>query len=294
MAGQLTRWQGLSARARRRVVWELLTRSARRRGIDPAALARVEEFLSHSFRLREARPAYPMQRPRNFFPGLSTKPWYDATEFEWAQRLEASFEMVRDEVATVRKSNLISGDASQGDGSAAATRAHPDDIPVEGQWDVFYFHVIGRRHEQNHVLCPQTSALLDSISDLCACGISYFSILQAGTHITPHTAPNNLRIRGMLGIETPAEGRFRVGTEIRNWQEGRCLIFDGSFEHEVWASPHGDRTVLIVDTWHPGLTPEERWALTELNRYSRETRRYWKETLSVSAEQASAAQARAA
>jgi hypothetical protein len=40
------------------------------------------------------------------------------------------------------------------------------------------------------------------------------------------------------------------------WAEGRCLIIDDSFEHEVWftTAPSGavaDRIVLVVDLWHP-------------------------------------------
>lgn len=42
-------------------------------------------------------------------------------------------------------------------------------------------------------------------------------------------------------------------------EEGKCLVFDDSFEHEAWNddSDHS-RIVLIVDVWHPDLTPEER------------------------------------
>ncbi len=288
-------FQRASAPARRRIVWELLLRSARRKGIDRSALGRVEEYLAHTFRLTRATPAHPLQRPRNYFPGLSAQPWYDPAAFRWAKQLEGAFETILEELATVRGGSAAIARNPNGARSAGdRTREHPLDIPIEGRWDVFYFHVIGRRHEQNHQLCPRTAALLDTIPDLCEAGISYFSVLKAGTHITAHTAPNNLRIRGQLGLIVPPGGRIRVGSEERTWERGRCMVFDGSFDHEVWASEEGDRTVLIVDTWHPELTSEERWALAELNNYSRETRRYWKETLRVSAERASAAQATSA
>ena len=47
--------------------------------------------------------------------------------------------------------------------------------------------------------------------------------------------------------------RIRVGDEIREWRAGECLIFDDSFEHEVWHDGEGDRIVLICDMWHPEL-----------------------------------------
>lgn len=44
----------------------------------------------------------------------------------------------------------------------------------------------------------------------------------------------------------------------RSWKEGKVLIFDDSFEHEVWHNGTNVRLVLIVDVWHPDLTEEER------------------------------------
>ena len=51
----------------------------------------------------------------------------------------------------------------------------------------------------------------------------------------------------------PEGVRIRVGTETRRWRAGECLIFDDSYEHEVWHEGEGDRIVLICDMWHPGL-----------------------------------------
>lgn len=50
----------------------------------------------------------------------------------------------------------------------------------------------------------------------------------------------------------------------RNWVEGKVIIFDDSFEHEVWHKGTEERLVLIVDVWHPELTPNERATLTTI------------------------------
>lgn len=42
------------------------------------------------------------------------------------------------------------------------------------------------------------------------------------------------------------------------------MIFDDSFEHEVWHNGTSPRLILIVDVWHPELTLEERKMLTSL------------------------------
>lgn len=42
------------------------------------------------------------------------------------------------------------------------------------------------------------------------------------------------------------------------------LIFDDSFEHEVWHNGTSVRLVLIVDVWHPDLTDDEKDSLPSL------------------------------
>jgi aspartate beta-hydroxylase len=66
----------------------------------------------------------------------------------------------------------------------------------------------------------------------------------------------------------PAGCGIRVGSTTRSWEEGRCIVFDDSFEHEVWNESDRHRYVLILDFWHPGLTPTEVWALTRVERLS--------------------------
>ena len=78
-------------------------------------------------------------------------------------------------------------------------------------------------------------------------------IQMPGTHIAAHCGPSNYRLRLHLGLSVPRGCRIRVGDEVREWRAGECLIFDDSFEHEVWHDGSGDRIVLIVDAWHPML-----------------------------------------
>lgn len=47
----------------------------------------------------------------------------------------------------------------------------------------------------------------------------------------------------------------------RSWEEGKVLIFDDSFEHEVWQDADTYRLIFIVDVWHPELTAQQRRTL---------------------------------
>jgi aspartate beta-hydroxylase len=55
-----------------------------------------------------------------------------------------------------------------------------------------------------------------------------------------------------------------VGGETHAWEEGRCITFDDTFEHEAWNHSGRDRVVLILDSWNPDLSEAEQAAVTDL------------------------------
>jgi aspartate beta-hydroxylase len=55
-----------------------------------------------------------------------------------------------------------------------------------------------------------------------------------------------------------------VGGVEHAWQEGRCVTFDDTFEHEAWNRSDRVRAVMILDSWHPDLTEAEREAIALL------------------------------
>jgi aspartyl/asparaginyl beta-hydroxylase (cupin superfamily) len=76
-----------------------------------------------------------------------------------------------------------------------------------------------------------------------------------------------VRVRCHFGVDVPEDCGLTVGGETRTWTEGRCMVFDDSFEHEAWNRDVRDRVVLIVDLWHPDLTGEEVRLLEGLDTY---------------------------
>ena len=48
------------------------------------------------------------------------------------------------------------------------------------------------------------------------------------------------------------------------------LVFDDSYEHEVWQRADADRIVLIVDIWHPTLDDETIEGIVPLEELVRE------------------------
>ena len=85
-----------------------------------------------------------------------------------------------------------------------------------------------------------------------------FSLLRPGARITPHTGVHNARLICHLPLIVPPGCGFRVGNEIREWEEGKLIIFDDTIEHEAWNEGTADRVVLIFDVWRPELSDQER------------------------------------
>lgn len=56
-----------------------------------------------------------------------------------------------------------------------------------------------------------------------------------------------------MPVPVPVPVRVPLWWQVREWKVGECLIFDDSFEHEVWHDGSTDRVVLICDLWHPDV-----------------------------------------
>lgn len=253
----MTFWQQVAARSKQTAALWFLAARARASGVVPESYAKVEDYCTTLLRLQQPRYAHPLQRPRHYIPGLGAKPWYDTAEFPWCAGLEKAYPVIKEEFAEL----------SQDLFAPALTKQ-------SGDWTLYYLYVSGRKVEENCEGCPETARVIDAIPRIAAEGLVYFSVLNPGTHIEAHCGEANSRLRCHLALSVPEGCRIRVAREERVWEEGRCLIFDDSFEHEVWVSTNGPRAVLIVDVWHPDLTPSEIWALRELARISPRARQF--------------------
>jgi len=89
---------------------------------------------------------------------------------------------------------------------------------------------------------------------------AFFSILAPGKHIPAHRGPYKGVLRYHLGLKIPepaSQCRIRVGDEVRHWAEGESLLFDDTYDHEVWNDTDGERAILFMDVERPLPEP---WA----------------------------------
>ena len=83
--------------------------------------------------------------------------------------------------------------------------------------------------------------------------VSQLSTMAAGTHVRPHTGPTNAKLTVHYGLEVPFGCALRVVGETRPFATKGLLVFDDSWEHEVWNNGTGHRTTLVLHVQHPQL-----------------------------------------
>lgn len=106
-------------------------------------------------------------------------------------------------------------------------------------------------------------SILENNFDLADCAPMapevMISILEPGTHITPHYGTSNIKHTLHIPILLPkGDLGIVVGGEKKIWQEDQCLLFDDSYLHEAWNKSDHTRIVLIVDLWHHNLSFAEK------------------------------------
>ncbi|CRL03308.1 CLUMA_CG016204, isoform D [Clunio marinus] len=140
-----------------------------------------------------------------------------------------------------------------------------ENLKDTGDWKQFELFARGRK-TKHCMLAPITCQIIENFDAAATCkrGQVKFSVLHPKTHIHSHTGPTNCRVRCHLGLKVPEKTFLRVADETRSWKDGEWLIFDDSFEHEVWHNGTGLRLVLIVDVWHPQLTDLEKQSMSPI------------------------------
>jgi ornithine lipid ester-linked acyl 2-hydroxylase len=185
----------------------------------------------------------PLERVLFRYSRVGHAAFIDPAKFDWVPVLEENWQAIRRELDEVlRYTDDIPDYQELADDAKGITTAD--------SWKSFFFFAYGVRIPSNCARCPATAALLHRIDGMKS---GFFSIMRPGTHLQPHRGHYAGVLRYHLGLLVPdvERCRIRVGDTIAHWQEGRSLIFDDTFEHEVWNDSDGVRVVLFVDFARP-------------------------------------------
>jgi ornithine lipid ester-linked acyl 2-hydroxylase len=175
---------------------------------------------------------------------VGDKTFFEVADFPWAKRIEKDWPLIRRELDQVLQDrehlpnfhDILANQAALSD----------DDM-----WKTYYLYGYWGRVDANCERCPETARLCKEIPGMKD---AFFSIISPHKHIKPHRGMYKGVLRYHLGLRIPEPKdscRIRVRDDVRHWEEGKSLIFDDTFEHEVWNDTEGLRVVLFVDFVRP-------------------------------------------
>jgi len=178
---------------------------------------------------------------------VSNEPVLDMRAFAWTAMLRDHWADIRDEAIAV---------ALRGEASPSLATISPDHraIAAVNMWRSFFLWGYSYPIEDNLAQCPKTAAIVARIPHLNS---AFFSILAPGTHIPAHRGVTKGLITCHLGLIVPRDGdvRMRVGDRVVRWAEGETLVFDDTYDHEVWNDTAGTRVVLLIQFERPLRRP---------------------------------------
>mmetsp|Transcript_16214 Transcript_16214/g.23846 ORF Transcript_16214/g.23846 Transcript_16214/m.23846 type:complete len:433 (+) Transcript_16214:53-1351(+) len=208
---------------------------------------------------------------------LYGKPYYERdVRPSWCNILEEekNWTRIRDEFYRLTRGGSSRDHLpSVGAGNHRGGAGEHDHKVVDGDWREVVLFGSGARPE----LAPFTSSLIrtcvpeaTSLSEQGG-GEVIFSVLGPNTRIRSHCGSTNLRLTAHLGLSVPfisekeekSACAIRVADKWLTWEEGRVLVFDDSFEHQVNNMTLKPRVVLLLRFWHPDFPQNERAQVLE-------------------------------
>ena len=117
-------------------------------------------------------------------------------------------------------------------------------------WRMFILKAYGVEVPENIESCPVLSALVASSPDVLSASISF---LAPWKHIPAHRGPFRgvLRFYLVLAMPLAPDGEpaavLRIGDTEYRLADGEALLWDDTYEHEVWNRSDEVRIVLLLD-----------------------------------------------
>ncbi len=176
-------------------------------------------------------------------PGLAYQSWHDTKNFMWAALLEENYSVIKEEFL-----EHVNDKSLQAMYEYTSVR--------DGDWYAIPL-VSGGTESDVAKNFPNTMKLLKKIPGNLQFREALFSILGPGSKIKSHRDYSNIYLVFQLALDIPEKCGISVGGELREWKEGKSMIFDTAYDHEAWNNSDKSRVVLIVDFLHPGLSEAE-------------------------------------
>lgn len=126
--------------------------------------------------------------------------------------------------------------------------AEQKELNSDKKWKAFPLFLFGTYNPEASLYFPETLRSLQLWENEIT--MAFFSNLEPGKHIPPHTGNNHCVIRTQIGIDIPQPNQtgLRVADKTVRLENGEFFTFDDTYEHEAWNYGERVRTVLIIDS----------------------------------------------
>jgi len=214
--------------------------------------------------------------------GLTAQPYWGETEeeynqFPWVAKLEEQSYIIRSELESKLRA------ASSSSSSSSSLMEEQQQLSLFRGDSAWQSQVMGagwsairlqRMGVWNVEFCerhfPQTYQIVRSLNIPLAVRGVCFARQEGMSGVAPHSDGRNFILTAHLGLKIPTGCWIKVGVDDvtrnfvsqREWEEGKILLLDTSFEHSTGNPTKEDRHVLIIDFWHPELSEAEKAALS--------------------------------
>lgn len=178
------------------------------------------------------------------FSLVGEQAFLEPAQFAWVKGLEADWAAIRGEMDRIMATPERIPNFQ--DISRDQTNITRDD-----KWKSYFLYGYGYKMENNCKACPKTTRSVENIPGMFT---AFFSVLAPGKRIPLHRGPYRGLLRCHLALLVPEPRdrcRIEVGGEWATWEEGRCLIFDDTYKHQVENDTDGVRVVLFIDVLRP-------------------------------------------
>jgi len=185
----------------------------------------------------------PAQRPPRYFSDLTARPWHNTRKFKFLAVLEDAAEEMAKEFSG--HTDWAVEDTSPLSRPRACWK--PTLLRFKGDW-------LQRHCEKIQKTCD----IISAIEELQGAAANvYIARLEPNCHLMPTVGETNALLRADLPLGSGKGLQLRVGEETKNLEAHKGVVFDASFEHEVW-NQDSESLVLTVEFWHPELTGEDK------------------------------------
>ncbi|MCJ8352864.1 aspartyl/asparaginyl beta-hydroxylase domain-containing protein [Novacetimonas hansenii] len=172
-------------------------------------------------------------------------PVLDTSLFPWISNMEQWAFRIIEEFRILMTQGVSSFPALR-DISPDHTRIAPDT-----RWKSFFLYGYGNCVLENCRRMPCTARFAAAIPGLNS---AFVSFLEPGARIPLHNGVTKGLLTCHLGLQVPQDYRdcwIRIDDQMLCWQDGKCILFDDTYPHEVQNNTSDHRAVLLIQFERP-------------------------------------------